>query len=560
MKRSLKLEDFSLRITYMLNGTETVVGDGDANVAVEKLLDDGRLVVKINAAKKVRLVSARMVQSRTFEEGESFFGGGYQSWTLTREYSPRDRQVGLKNVANLPVVRSFASASGDYDFTSYGRGLYHSHGYTYIRHDGITELFGSLDESFAYTVFYLDAKEKIFAVVKDVEGADVEGEVKLFDIVHFEGGYDEVFDRYFKLYPLKAPERGIKRLAGYTSWYNYYQNVTEQIVLRDLEGLASAAGSAANIFQIDDGYESKVGDWLSVDPVKFPSGMKKMADAIHEKGYLAGIWVAPFAAEFKSAVVKEHPEWLLRDEKGKPVLGGFAWNGFYVLDHEKEEVRAYIKKVFDTAIDEWGYDMFKLDFLYAACITPRAGKSRGRLMYEAMTFLRECVRDKLMLGCGVPMTASIGFVDACRTGCDAELSFADKFYVSCTNSEIISTKNSITDTVFRRHLNRVFLADPDVFFLREGGMKKVDYTTSQREILRRVNKMCGRVLFVSDDAGEYDAEKRRALLDAYEPLDGKVTDATIKGKVIDMRFTEKGVEKSFVFDLSTGDYTVRAMK
>ena len=72
--------------------------------------------------------------------------------------------------------------------------------------------------------------------------------------------------------------------------------------------------------------------------------------------------------------------------------------------------------------------------------------------------------------------------------------------------------------------------------------------------------MCGRVLFVSDDAGEYDAEKRRALLDAYEPLDGKVTDATIKGKVIDMRFTEKGVEKSFVFDLSTGDYTVRAMK
>ena len=353
---------------------------------------------------------------------------------------------------------------------------------------------------------------------------------------------------------------GLFCLAGYTSWYNYYQNVTEQIVLRDLEGLASAAGSAANIFQIDDGYESKVGDWLSVDPVKFPSGMKKMADAIHEKGYLAGIWVAPFAAEFKSAVVKEHPEWLLRDEKGKPVLGGFAWNGFYVLDHEKEEVRAYIKKVFDTAIDEWGYDMFKLDFLYAACITPRAGKSRGRLMYEAMTFLRECVRDKLLLGCGVPMTASIGFVDACRTGCDAELSFADKFYVSCTNSEIISTKNSITDTVFRRHLNRVFLADPDVFFLREGGMKKVDYTTSQREILRRVNKMCGRVLFVSDDAGEYDAEKRRALLDAYEPLDGKVTDATIKGKVIDMRFTEKGAEKSFVFDLSTGDYTVRAMK
>ena len=129
----------------------------------------------------------------------------------------------------------------------------------------------------------------------------------------------------------------------------------------------------------------KVGDWLSVDPVKFPSGMKKMADAIHAKGYLAGIWVAPFAAEFKSAVVKEHPEWLLRDEKGKPVLGGFAWERVLrPRPRERRSARLRSRKVFDTAIDEWGYDMFKLDFLYAACITPRAGKSRGRLMYEAM--------------------------------------------------------------------------------------------------------------------------------------------------------------------------------
>ena len=559
--KKMKLEDFVLRVTYLSENGETVVSDGDSVVSVEKIIEGERLVVTLHTAKKVRLVSARMVQSRAFEEGELFFGGGYQSWTLTREYAPGDRQTGLKNVANLPVVRTFAAASGDYDFASYGRGLYHSHGYTYIRRGGETELFGSLDESFAFTIFYLDAKEQIFAVVKDVEGADVEGDVQLFDIVRFEGDYDAVFDSYFGLYPLRAPERELKRLAGYTSWYNYYQNVTEKIVLRDLEGLYKTAGSAANIFQIDDGYESKVGDWLAVDPVKFPNGMKPMADAIHGKGYLAGIWVAPFAAEFKAAVVKEHPEWLLKGENGKPVIGGFAWNGFYVLDHEKPEVRAYVKKVFDTAIDEWGFDMFKLDFLYAACMIPRGGKSRGRLMHEAMAFLRECVRDKLLLGCGVPMTSSFGFVDACRTGCDAELSFRDRYYVKCTNSEIISTRNSIIDTVFRRHLNgRVFLSDPDVFFLRDGGMKRTDYTQSQKEILARVNKMCGSVLFVSDDPGEYDAKQRAILLDAYLPLDGKILSADMKKDAIRMVFEEKGVEKAFEFDLSTGDYTVRALK
>lgn len=558
----MRLEDFSLRITYELDGNEVVVDGGDKVLSVSRILDGDRLVVSINATKKVRLLSARLVQTRAFEHDERFFGGGYQSWTLTKEYSPRDTQTGLRNVAHLPVVRAFAAASGDYDFTRYGKGLYHSHGYTYIRRGDRTELFGSLDESFAFTVFYLDAEEKIFAVVKDVEGADAEGEVKLFDIVRYEGGYDEVFDKYFAAYPLKVKKRGVDRLVGYTSWYNYYQNVTEKIVMRDLEGLHRVAGDTANIFQIDDGYESEVGDWLLVDKVKFPNGMKPCADAIHSKGYLAGIWVAPFAAQFKAAVVKEHPEWLLRDKKGKPVLGGFAWNGFYVLDHEKAEVRKYIKSVFDTAIDEWGFDMFKLDFLYAACIIPRNGKSRGRLMHEAMTFLRECVRDKLLLGCGVPMTSSFGFADACRTGCDAELSFKDKFYVKCTNSEIISTKRSILDTVFRRHLNgRVFLSDPDVFFLRDGGMKPVSYTPEEKEILMRVNNMFGSVLFVSDDPGEYDAEQKKMLMRAFAPFDEKVTAAYLTGSEhIIVTTVKDGAEKEYSFDLAEGKFAVKERK
>lgn len=558
----MKMKDFVLRIVYESDGKEFVVSDGDALVSVVREDSDDRLVVRLVASEKVRLKSARLVQSRDFADDERFFGGGYQSWSVTREFGPHDRQKGLLNFSKLPFVRDFSAASGDYTFTRYGRRLFHSHGYTYIRRGADVELFGSLDERQGFTVFYLDAKEGVFAVVKDVDGAEFKGEYKLLDLVRYEGSYDDVFDRYFEAYPFKAPHRGIKRLAGYTSWYNYYQNITEKTVLRDLDGLYRVAGNAANIFQIDDGFESRVGDWLKVDAVKFPDGMKPVADAIHSKGYLAGLWLAPFAAEFKSEVVKEHPDWLLRNAKGKPVIGGAAWNGFYVLDHEKAEVRDYIKKVFDTAIDEWGFDMFKLDFLYSACILPRNGKSRGQLMHEAMEFLRGCVRDKLLLGCGVPMTSSFGFVDACRTGCDAELSFADRYYVKFTNSEIISTRNSIIDSVFRRHLNgRAFLSDPDVFFLRDGGMKPVSYTLSQKEVLARVNKIFGSVLFVSDNPGEYDSARRAMLLEAFAPFEGKVTSAEMKGKqTIEIAMTEKGVEKTFVFDLSTGDYTVKAVK
>ena len=65
-----------------------------------------------------------------------------------------------------------------------------------------------------------------------------------------------------------------------------------------------------------------------------------------------------------------------------------------------EEVRAYIKKVFDTVLNEWGFDLVKLDFLYAAAIEPLNGNCRAKVMYDAMDLLRECVGDKLILGVG----------------------------------------------------------------------------------------------------------------------------------------------------------------
>lgn len=52
--------------------------------------------------------------------------------------------------------------------------------------------------------------------------------------------------------------------------------------MRDLEAF-DAVKEKVDVFQIDDGYQTAVGDWLSVDKVKFPSGMKAVAGAIHQK-------------------------------------------------------------------------------------------------------------------------------------------------------------------------------------------------------------------------------------------------------------------------------------
>lgn len=561
----MNIKDYTLKIGYRLDGKyqeESIDSCDIKNGYSDEIFDvrdeGGENAVKIvvNAKKAVKAELAELIYDHYYEQTERFFANGFQSWTSSREYKRNDVQYGLRTLSKLPIVRTFSGASGDYAFTEYGKDLYHSFSYTYFRIDEKVELVGSLDERTGYTIFYADYAQNIFAAVKDVEGLTLDGEYILFDIVRVQGTYDEAFDKYFELYPRKNTGR-VKHLAGYTSWYNYYQNINEEIILRDLQGLARA-GKNANIFQIDDGYETKVGDW-DMDTVKFPNGLAPIVDRIHEQGLMAGLWYAPFAAQFKANVIKNHPDWLIRNKHGMPVISGIAWGGFYALDFEKEEVREYIKAYFDKVFNEWHFDMVKLDFLYAAAIEPRNGKTRGQLMCEAMDFLRECCGDKIILGCGVPLAPAFGVVDACRISCDVENTFKEKFYVKVTNQEIISAKMAMVNSVYRRHLNgRIWANDPDVFFLRDDGMKKAGYTLQQKKLLAKVNHIFGDVLFVSDNVGAYDDVKMQILLDAYRKFDGKVLSAEhIAPEILKVVFEEDGRKQMLVFDDLSGDYIVQ---
>ncbi len=561
----MNLKEFTLKIGYRVNGKyneesldSSDVKNGYSGEYFDVRDEGGENAVKIvvNAKTPVKAELAELIYDRYYEQTERFFANGFQSWTSSREYKRTDTQYGLRTLSNLPIARTFSGASGDYAFTEYGKSLYHSFSYTYFRIDEKVELVGSLNERTGYTIFYADYAQNVFAAVKDVEGLTLDGEYELFDIVRFQGAYDDVFDAYFALYPRKNTGR-VQHLAGYTSWYNYYQNINEEIILRDLEGL-SKAGKNANIFQIDDGYETKVGDW-DMDTVKFPNGLAPIVEKIHAQGLMAGLWYAPFAAQFKANVIKNHPDWLIRNKHGRPVVSGIAWGGFYALDFEKEEVREYIKSFFDKVFNEWHFDMVKLDFLYAAAIEPRNGKTRGQLMCEAMDFLRECCGEKIILGCGVPLAPAFGVVDACRISCDVENTFKEKFYVKVTNQEIISAKMAMINSIYRRHLNgRIWANDPDVFFLRDDGMKKAGYTMQQKQLLAKVNHIFGDVLFVSDDIGAYDDVKMQILLDSYKKFDGKVLSAEhIAPEILKVVFVENERKQMLVFDDLSGDYIVQ---
>lgn len=546
------------RLKYSLaDAVYETVGYSGPHFSVITVNDESGVKLTLIPSRPITLISASLEFWHEYEKNEKFFVNGYQSWTTSGEVSSEDIYRGTTPLAGVTkYTKDMAITSGDYAFTRYEPrpGFFHSFTYTYLRRGDEFELFGSLSERNGYTVFYSDMEKHIFSVEKDVEGLTISEPYEMFDIVRFVGGYDEVFDKYFAAMSLPAKKR-VDRLTGYTSWYNYFQKIDENIILRDLKGL-SRARESVNIFQIDDGYEPFVGDWLDYNGRDFPNGMKTIADAVHREGYLAGIWLAPFNVQRgKSRILKEHPDWLIRNPDGKPQLGCVAWGGAYTLDIYNSEVREHLKKVFDTVLNDWGYDMVKLDFLYSQCRTPRDNKTRGTIMCEAMDFLRECVGDKIILGCGVPLGPAFGVVDACRISCDVDLSYGGKFYNSMSiNNELPSAQNAINNSMFRRHLNgRAFLNDPDVFFLRDHNLT---FTWEQKLLLAKINNLFGRVLFVSDDAGEYSEAELEVLKETFRESDAKILDVKCVGARADgnyeIKFIENGEEKLLYFNLFTG--------
>ncbi|MGN0545693.1 MAG: glycoside hydrolase family 36 protein [Acutalibacteraceae bacterium] len=535
------------------SGSNTVVTNEKENdfFSLDIVDNESRFSVVLKPKKPFELVDFYVEFPYEFKKGDSFFAGGYQSWSTTREYKAYEIQKGITKLAGITkLTKDLAMLASDERIVKYTQkpGEFHSHCYTYIKNGGRVKFWGSLSEKTGFTYFKVRMNENYFSIHKDALGKLVEEPWQVFDIVYYEGGYDEVFDKYFSLTPM--PEARNRCMSGYTSWYNYFQKIDEGIILRDLNGL-DRAKDEVSIFQIDDGYESFVGDWLVPDPKKFPHGMKYIADKIHDKGYNAGIWLAPFSCQRASQTAKLHPDWLIK-ENGKPMLGCAGWGGAYTLDIYNPEARAYIKKFFDVVLNEWGYDMVKLDFLYSECMIPRAGKCRGEIMHDAMLLLRECVGDKLILGCGVPMGSALGIVDACRISCDVDLDYCGKIYNKLNvSNEVPSAQNAITNSVFRRHLNgRAFMNDPDVFFLRNDNLK---FTDEQKVLLAEINNLCGNVLFVSDNAGAYDEIQTERLKKYLRKTDKKILDAEYLDKdVIRIKTEQDGVPASFVFNLKKG--------
>lgn len=309
-----------------------------------------------------------------------------------------------------------------------------------------------------------------------------------------------------------------KNMTGYCTWYYYYDKVTQQNTLENIDALTSNRDSyAAEYVQIDDGYQTFQGDWLDRCD-SWPEPLDKMAEKIRRGGMKAGIWLMPTTASTASKVFNNHPDWFVKNEQGDVVtLPGWSPapnNVWACLDATVPEVREYIANVFKT-FRSWGFTYFKLDGLYfgfqkGVRRDPNATSvSAFRLLLKT---IRETVPDCVILGCSEPFLPCLGLIDNARVSNDTGLYYKslqpEKNSPRLQECTIIDAFN-ITMANFWM-FDRWFRADPDVVMARQDN---AHYTRNHAKISVLGAIMTG-VALTSDHLGTINPDRLSLLAKA----------------------------------------------
>ncbi len=319
------------------------------------------------------------------------------------------------------------------------------------------------------------------------------------------GTEEVVFGRYAALLTERLGSRDRRAGNVWCSWYSYYNEITQPLMHQTIDGLQ---GLPFDVVQIDDGWQPRVGDWEAGPD--FPAGMAALAEHIGDRGFRAGLWLAPFIASADSRTFRERRHLFLRDDDGEPMVAGHNWGGpYYALDTTAAETIEHLVDVFGR-VKSWGYDYLKLDFMFAGALPASRARDvpREQAYRDAVTLIRELVGDETyLLGCGVPVIASIGVFDGVRVGPDT----APYWYIRERADDYSSpaARNAVVTSLHRLWLRGAFELDPDVVYFRTR-YNLLD--EEHRQFLVDLAQVCD-FRGTSDPVGWLDANERMALED-----------------------------------------------
>lgn len=326
--------------------------------------------------------------------------------------------------------------------------------------------------------------------------------------------------------------------GGWESWYNHYSNINQNLIQADLGALGNTDNlikqmylnkKKPTVFQVDDGWEQGVGQW-EADRKRFPAGMKTLASTISDQGYIPGLWIAPFALDYRTDFCTMHNDWLLKDCNGKPLSAGFnlTWGAFagpmqpslpysfFCFDLSQEDVIEYLDSLMDKVVNEWGFRYIKLDFLYAGMLNGcfKNGGSAYQWYDRAIRILTSRKTNNkgekvAYLGCGIPFEPSFNYLPLSRIGPDTkeawDLALLRKLHFSGRPGAIVNMQSTLGHAFWDQS---IFINDPDVVFLRNTNISLND---TEKELIALVNLLFASQIMHSDDPAQFDVETEGKL-------------------------------------------------
>lgn len=248
------------------------------------------------------------------------------------------------------------------------------------------------------------------------------------------------------------------------SWYAHRMGMTEEKVLANAKVAAKHFQPLGlEIMQLDHGWQRGdiTGDWVPNE--RFPHGLKWLADELRSKhGLRLGVWISPTDAAETSDLFKQHPEWMLKGEDGKPrVNWRWYWKpnlNCYALDASHPGAWQFIADTF-RQLTEAGVSYYKIDF-----IAPSGGEhfrqhdpklTRGwGVLRRAMEAVRAGAGESAWIRyCQAPPLRSAGLANSAYGGDDTlDAGVPGYFHLLRDNAHTLAASYWINDRAYHREV------------------------------------------------------------------------------------------------------------
>lgn len=450
-----------------------------------------------------------------------FFRAGWHAWDYTGLRTEHER---LPITWLDPITRS--SYTNPATPRSHSRGIFWSEGWGVLANGSAAVVagFASMAHHFGQLYACLHAGEESLSLIAQADGIRLDsGDTFTSEWAYLQFVELPVPDPMADYVSTVARQMQVRLPATpppmWTHWYQFYHNITEELLLENLQALNAVRESVPyKLVELDDGYQSAWGDW-SITNRKFPHGLPYLAVQMRAHGFTPGLWLAPLVVQGRSEVARAHPDWLVQAQDGRPLNAGFFYYmNVQALDTSHPQVLDHLRQLIDHIVHQCGFAMLKLDFLNASALPGRRHNpklTRAECLRLGLETIRQAAGpDTFLLASGCPFGPAIGLVDAMRIGPDTApewepvlhwLKWAKPLFRR--NPSMPSLRNALRHTLNLSTLHqRWWWNDPDCLLVRS---RHTHLTRAEVQSAVTLIGLSGGLLVSSDDMRRMDPERLR---------------------------------------------------